>query len=314
MNESSVALLTFVSASLLAISLGTLLYDWLFRYGSLVRERLKELSNQGDGSKSVSVFKDFKRLQFHELVEYQSWGERLQNHFDRAGFKCSNRTFAIYCLGSGLLTGSAGVYWAWWLGAALGIAGAMLPFCVLILRKRSRHRKLSRQLPEAFSMISRAVKAGQTVTSAKRIIAEDFDPPISTEFARCCEQQNLGVSRELALRQLANRTGIMELQIFVVALLVQAKSGGDLVELLDNLSAMIRKRLKLKDRVRALTGEGRMQALVLMVLPVAGLLGIIVVAPEYARSLLDRPWLLAGTAAVQAVGAFWVRRIVNFQY
>jgi tight adherence protein B len=87
-----------------------------------------------------------------------------------------------------------------------------------------------------------------------------------------------------------------------------------LVELLDNLSAMIRKRVKLKDRVRALTGEGRMQALVLMILPVAGLLGIIVTAPEYARTLLDRPWLLAGTAAVQAVGAFWVRRIVNFQY
>ena len=69
------------------------------------------------------------------------------------------------------------------------------------------------------------------------------------------------MSRETALRKLAKRTGTMELQIFVVALLVQARSGGDLVELLDNLAAMIRKRLKLKDRVRALTGEGRMQAL-----------------------------------------------------
>jgi tight adherence protein B len=314
MNQSWITLLTFVSASLLTISLGTLVYDWLFRYRFSVRERLKELSEQDNGSRSVSVFKNFKRLQFHELVEHQTWQERLQNHIERAGIQCSNRTFAMCCLGCGLLTASPGVFWAWWLAGALGIAGAMLPFCVLIVRKRIRHRRLSRQLPEAFSMISRAVKAGQTVTSALQIIAEDFDPPISAEFARCYEQQNLGVSRELALRQLANRTGIMELQIFVVALLVQAKSGGDLVELLDNLSAMIRKRLKLKDRVRALTGEGRMQALVLMILPVAGLLGIIVVAPEYARSLLDRPSLLAGTAAVQAVGAFWVRRIVNFQY
>ena len=314
MNESWIALLTFVSASLLTISLGTLIYDWLFRYRFAVRERLRELSDQDNGSKSVSVFKDFKRLHYHELVERLTWEERLQNHIDRAGIQCSNRTFAMCCLGSVLLTASAGVFWAWWLAGVLGIVGAILPFCVLMFRKRIHHRRLSRQLPEAFSMISRAVKAGQTVPSALQIIAEDFDPPISAEFARCYEQQNLGVSRELALRQLANRTGIMELQIFVVALLVQAKSGGDLVELLDNLSAMIRKRLKLKDRVRALTGEGRMQSLVLMVLPVAGLLGIIVVAPEYARSLLDRPWLLAGTAAAQAVGAFWVRRIVNFQY
>jgi tight adherence protein B len=314
MSESWITLLTFISASLLAISLGALLYDWLFRYRFAVRERLKELSGQDNGSRSVSVFKDFKRLHFHELVEQQTWGERLQNHIDRAGIQCSNRSFVLCCFASGLLTASPGVFWAWWLTGPLGIAGVILPFCVLILRKRIRHRRLSRQLPEAFSMISRAVKAGQTVTSALQIIAEDFDPPISAEFARCYEQQNLGVSRELALRQLANRTGIMELQIFVVALLVQAKSGGDLVELLDNLSAMIRKRLKLKDRVRALTGEGRMQALVLMILPVAGLLGIITVAPEYARSLLDRPSLLAGTAVAQAVGAFWVRRIVNFQY
>ncbi len=150
--------------------------------------------------------------------------------------------------------------------------------------------------------------------SALQIIAEDFDPPISTEFALCYEQQNLGISRETALRTLAARSGIMELQIFVVALLVQAKSGGDLVELLDNLALMIRKRLKLKDRVRALTGEGRMQARVLIILPVAALFGIIYLSPDYAKALLDRPWLLAATAAAQAAGAFWVRKIVNFEY
>jgi tight adherence protein B len=313
MNETWIAMLTFVSASLLALSLGTLVYDWLFRYRFAVRERLKQLSDE-DGNRSISVFKDFKRLHFDELIERQTWAERLQNQIDRAGIQCSNRTFATCCLATGALIAPVGLLWAWWLVGVLAIAGTILPFGVLILRQRSRHRKLSRQLPEAFAMISRAVKAGQTVPSALQIIAEDFDPPISAEFVRCYEQQNLGVSRELALRQLAKRTGIMELQIFVVALLVQAKSGGDLVELLDNLSGMIRKRLKLKDRVRALTGEGRMQALVLMILPVAGLLGIIVIAPGYAKSLLDRPWLLASTAAVQAVGAFWVRRIVNFQY
>ncbi len=163
-------------------------------------------------------------------------------------------------------------------------------------------------------MISRAVRAGQTVPAALKIIAEDFQPPVAEEFALCYEQQNLGMSRESALRKLAERSGIMELEIFVVALLVQAKSGGDLVELLDNLAGMIQKRLKLKDRVRALTGEGRMQALVLLVLPIAGMFGILFLSPDYAKALVDRPWLLVATAAAQIVGALWVRRIVNFEY
>jgi tight adherence protein B len=77
---------------------------------------------------------------------------------------------------------------------------------------------------------------------------------------------------------------------------------------------MIRKRLKLKNRVRALTGEGRMQARVLMILPVAALIGIILTSPDYARTLLDRPWLLFGTAAAQVIGVLWIRRIVNFDY
>jgi tight adherence protein B len=163
-------------------------------------------------------------------------------------------------------------------------------------------------------MISRAVSAGQTVPAALQIIAQDFERPICEEFALCYEQQNLGMSRESALRKLAKRTGIMELQIFVVAVLVQAKSGGDLVELLDNLAAMVRKRLKLKDRIRALTGEGRMQALVLIVLPIMAFLGVLLIAPDYAQSLLDRPWLLAGTAGAQLMGAMWIRQIVNFEY
>jgi tight adherence protein B len=188
----------------------------------------------------------------------------------------------------------------------------LLPLA-LYVKRFSRQKKLSHQLPEAFQMISRSVSAGQTVPTALRIIADDFDEPISEEFALCYEQQNLGISRETSLRKLAQRTGIMELQLFVVALLVQERSGGDLVGLLDNLAAMIRKRLKLQNRIRALTGEGRMQALVLIILPIAALAAMLVLSPEYAQSLLDRPWLLGVAAGAQTLGALWIRRIVNFE-
>lgn len=313
MNVSSITILMFISVSMLTLCVGVLIYDWFFRYRLAVHERLKELSGEG-GGREISLFKDIKRLQAQEHQENVTWSERLQLLFEQAGVQTTVRSMIGWSLAAAGITALAGLWRAWWLGALLMPLGAMLPFVMLVARKRIRQRKLSRQLPEAFAMIGRAVRAGQTVPAAFQIVAEDFDPPISTEFARCYEQQNLGMSRESALRKLARRTGTMELQIFVVALLVQAKSGGDLVELLDNLAAMIRKRLKLRDRVRALTGEGRMQALVLTVLPLAALVGIIFLSREYAQELLDRPGLLAGTAAAQAAGVFWIRRIVNFDY
>jgi tight adherence protein B len=159
--------------------------------------------------------------------------------------------------------------------------------------------------------MSRAVRAGQTVFSAMQVIGDDFQPPVSQEFAHCYEQQNLGVSVESSLRDLARRTGIMELQMFVVGILVQSRSGGDLNELLDTLAHTIRNRLKLAAKLRAMTGEGRMQAIVLGILPLAAFVMLYFMAPEYIASLLNRPWLLAGTFAAQALGALWVRSIVR---
>jgi tight adherence protein B len=314
MSHSSITLLTFAATALFVASLATFIYDWLFRYRLALRDRLKGFAADGNDDQAVRLFKDINRLNYQKLFSGQSFVERLQRMSDQAGVNCSPVRFAMW---SGVCAIAVAAAFAWklsWLAIALSPLGTAVPLLVLYARRQVRQRRLCRQLPEAFQMISRAVRAGQTVPAALKIIAEDFDAPISEEFALCYEQQNLGVSRESVLRNLAARTGIMELQIFVVALLVQAKSGGDLVELLDNLASMIRKRLKLKDRVRALTGEGRMQALVLLILPIAALVGIIFLSPQYAQSLLERPGLLAGTAAVQAVGVFWVRRIVNFEY
>lgn len=310
---SSVTLFTFISITLLVLSVGMLAYDWKLRYRFEVQERLQALQTENDES-SISLFKDIARLRSQVEEERQTWSEWFCQLIEQADLKCTIRQFVVWCGMCGLAAAVVGYLPHEW-GALVAMPfGVMVPFLVLFLRRHIRSRKLSRQLPEVFQMISRAVRSGQTLQSALRIIAEDFQPPVSEEFALCYEQQNLGMSRESAFRKLSSRTGIMELQIFVVALLVQAKSGGDLVGLLDNLAAMIQKRLRLKDRVRALTGEGRMQALVLLVLPIVALVGIAVLAPEYARTLLDRPQLLVGTAFAQAVGALWVRRIVNFEY
>jgi tight adherence protein B len=313
MGVSSITLLVFAATVLLVISLGSLAYDFFLRYRLVLRERVQELSSKGGADHSVQLFKGTRRLGDQDL-KARTLRDRLTSLLEQAGVACSLRTFGAWCAGAALACGALGWWMRGWLGMAFLPIGGAVPLAVVCMRRHARRRKLCRQLPEAFQMISRAVRAGQTVPSALKIIADDFDAPISEEFALCYEQQNLGVSREAALRKLARRTGIMELQIFVVALLVQARSGGNLVELLDNLALTVRKRMKLSERVRALTGEGRMQARVLLILPIAALIGLMTLSPEYAAGVLSQPWLLAGTAAAQAVGVFWIRRIVNFQY
>jgi tight adherence protein B len=218
------------------------------------------------------------------------------------------------CLAAAFSALSLFVTKRWWV-APIGLtAGLAAPVSYVRLKCRLRMRRLALQLPEAFDAIGRAVRAGQTIPAAFQIVGDDFESPISDEFRRCYEEQNLGMPHETALRNLAARTGIMELRILVVALLVQSRSGGNLVELLSNLSMMVRKRVKLQQKVKALTGEGRMQAAVLIVLPVLAFASLLVLSPHYVGSLLERPGLLVVAGVAQLVGAVWIRRIANFEF
>lgn len=315
MSTFAIAAATFIAATLLALLVISLLYEGLFSYRNTVQDRIDELMSGSENKEhAVSLFKDIKLLPMTDVLRRSTLKERVQQLSDQAGLQIGLTNFFLLSLLAAIVTASVAALASWWLAAALAPLAGAAPLVAMLLRRHHRRHQLCRQLPEAFEMISRAVRAGQTVPAALQIIADDFDKPISAEFALCYEQQNLGMSRESALRRLAARSGVMELQIFVVALLVQARSGGDLIELLDNLALMIRKRLKLKDRVRALTGEGRIQALVLTVLPIAAFAGILSLAPDYASVLLDRPWLLGGTLVAQAAGAMWIRQIVNFDY
>jgi tight adherence protein B len=312
MNAPITTPITIAAIALLVVSVVLLAYEWIFRYRVALRDRVKTLMTDGD--QAICLFKDLKQFRHDDLLSNRSWSQKLQLLLDQAGFASSPLILVTWTISFAGFAALLAWWAAGWLGAAMGMLAGGLPAAAVLIRGRSRRRQLSKQLPEAFQMISRAVRAGQTVQSALKIIAEDFRPPISEEFSLCYQQQNLGVSRESSLRKLAQRTGIMELQIFVVALLVQARSGGNLVELLDNLAMMVRKRLLLKSRIRALTGEGRTQARILLVLPAAALAALVFLSPDYARFLLDRPRLLLGTALCQAGGIFWARRIVNFEY
>jgi tight adherence protein B len=170
------------------------------------------------------------------------------------------------------------------------------------------------QLPDAFDLMGRVVRAGQTLGQGFQAVADEFDRPIAGEFSYCYEQQNLGLPPDVALRDLARRTGLLELKIFVTAVLVQQQTGGSLAEMLDKLAGVIRQRYRIRGQIRALTAEGRLQAIILIGLPIVMFFGFMLFMPEYESKLLEHPILIGVTLGAETLGALWIRRIVNFDF
>jgi tight adherence protein B len=316
MSPTWTLVLTIAACSLLMGSLVVLVYDLSFRYRFLVRERIEEIAGKNKIDANASLFKDLKQFDADATLARTHWRTWLNNLLEQADVRIGMAAFAGASLGAGLaLAAVLALASRHWWTAPLGLTAGVFAPCLYVCYKcRMRIRRLTQQLPEAFDAIGRAVQAGQTVPAAFQIVGDDFERPICDEFRRCYEEQNLGMPYDTALRNLASRTGIMELRILVVALLVQSRSGGNLVELLSNLSMMARNRIKLQEKVKALTGEGRMQAVVLTVLPVLAFVCLLVIAPRYASTLLERPWLLIATGLAQLAGTLWIRRIVSFEF
>jgi tight adherence protein B len=193
-------------------------------------------------------------------------------------------------------------------------AGAIVPSRYVAFQCARRKEKLLSQLPDAFDLMGRMLRAGQTIPQSLQGVADEFSAPIADEFGYCYEQQNLGLSVEAAMRDMARRTGLLELKIFVVAVSVHRQTGGNLSELLDKLASVIRERHKMRGQVKALTAEGRMQAAILLGLPPL-LMGVIsVINREYMAALMQLPLLITGMFVCELLGALWLRKIVRFDF
>jgi len=242
--------------------------------------------------------------------------QMVELFFEQAGVRI--RPWQVAVLGI-VLGGVSAVAISVWSGSAVfgiltaGVAGCLPLLAVSYARKRRTDRLLS-QLPDAFDLISRMMRAGQTFAQSMQMTANEGSAPLSDEFGYCCDQQRLGLSAEAALRDLSRRTGILEIRIFVLAVLVHRQTGGNLSDLLENLSHVIRERHRVKGIISALTAEGRMQAYILMALPILMLMLLSALNPGYVQELYERPGLLLLTGAGVAFGTFWMRRIVNFDY
>jgi tight adherence protein B len=313
----------FIAVLLLVDGARNLFHD-LFGGRGAINRRLRLLAQGKDGSEVLATLRRSRNGEAEGLTaRLLAWGPvaTLDKMLSKAGLTIPTVRFLAYglALASVLLIVAAMVIrLAWWkaLLAAAGL-GILLPLLWLLLRGRKRLRRLSEQLPDAIDMIVRSLRAGHPVATAISLVAREMPDPIGTEFGLVFDEMTYGLDLRGALDNLGKRLPVPDLHYLVVAVRVQYGTGGNLAEVLAGLSRVIRDRLRMNTRIRALSAEGRLSATILSALPFV-LAGVIfLMRPDYyLKAMVDPAFLpLIGWGVFGIVmGIVTMQRIVNFRF
>jgi len=255
---------------------------------------------------------------FHRLLADLRWTRRFERVIRQARMTGTPGVYllvsavlaAVTFLVAQLATGSllAGFLAALMLGS--------LPMVRVYRRRAARMANLQRQLPDALDLIARALKAGNTFAGGMRMVADEFADPLGPEFATTLDEINFGMDTEKALHNMMERVDSLDLMFFVVSVNIQRETGGNLSEIIGNTAALIRERFKIHGRIRILSAEGRISAIVLLAMPFAAAGVLYMIKPDYMLLLFTEPLgqtMMKSALASMTVGYFIIRRLVNFK-
>lgn len=200
-------------------------------------------------------------------------------------------------------------------GVAL-LIGFVLPYSYAAIQRNRRFEKFEELFPEAIDTLARAVRAGHAFTTALELITNEVAEPVAGEFRQLFEEQKFGMPVRDALMNLTERVPLVDVKFFVTAVMLQRETGGNLAEILDNLSYVIRERFKIQRQVRVYTAQGRLTMALLMGMPPIIVTVMLVVEPSFIRPLFADPIghiLLVAGIALQTVGYFVIRKIIKIQ-
>jgi tight adherence protein B len=210
--------------------------------------------------------------------------------------------------GATVLTGSP------LLALAGALVGLLLPRLYLLYRKARRVRAFEEQLPDAIDLLSRAIRAGHAVSNGLRLVAEESPDPVASEFRRVFEEQKFGLPFDESLLALSRRVDLVDLRVMVVAILVQREVGGNLTEILDKISSLVRARFTLRRQLRVHTAQGKLSGYVLSLLPVGVGLVLAALDPSYMALLYQDAlgrFVLGSALTLQLFGYLWIWRILK---
>ena len=319
-----VALVAFVAVALVVITI------------VLVLEALREWNRQRAVSSELRKISGAEKrgvdprlgLVRAESVEGFAWLEPLlmrlprrtdfQHFLDQADIGWSVGTFVMLTVGLAAACGlGALIGTRMWL-AALGAAvfGSLLPYLFASRKRKQRYAAFEEHFPESIDLLGRAVRAGHAFSTGLRVVAEESPEPVSTEFRQVYEEQKFGLPLSESLLAMSDRMAILDVRIFVTAVLIQLESGGNLAEILDNLAKIIRDRFKFRRQLRVHTAHGRMTGMVLVSAPFVAGFGMWFLNPDYMGVLFEEPLgrvMLVTAVGFQLLGFIFVRRIMDVE-
>ena len=219
----------------------------------------------------------------------------------------------LVMIGVGALLGN------WWiapglLGWAPGLALGVAPYAFLLHKRKRRFRRIGEQLPEAIDLMAGGLRAGQALASTVETVAKEAADPLASEFRRAAVEQSFGLPFRDAMLNLRSRTPVADLQFLIAAILVQKETGGNLAQILDKTSRMIRERMRVAGEMRIRTSQARITGWALCLLPFVMFLGMNLLHPGYGRVLFENPLgrkMITYSAGLMAIGVFLIRRIVR---
>src|SRR5437764_436650 len=320
-----IAIAVFFLVALLVFMLGWSL-DQRSAKARLLRERLETVEKTAERkpSEELALVRDEMLSKFPALDNLLRRSERisdLQTLLSQAGVRMRAGNVLGLCAVSGAVLG----FVAFVVSSPLSgnesllftvvgvILGALMPYSFASYRRSKRFQKFEELFPEAIDTLARAVRAGHAFTTALELIANEIAEPVASEFRKLFEEQKFGLPVRDALVNLTQRVPLVDVKFFVTAVMLQRETGGNLAEILDNLSYVIRERFKIMRQVRVLTAQGRMTMLLLMGLPPVIIVSMQLMNPTFIRPLFDDPIghvLLVVGITLQTVGYFVIRRII----
>jgi tight adherence protein B len=245
-------------------------------------------------------------------------GADLQTYVETSGTGRSVSEMLIYSAALGGVGALLPFLWAKPLvfSVLLGIVLAAVPWFWLANQRKKRIELFERQIPEALDLMGRALRAGHAFPTAVKMVGDEMADPIGKEFRILFDETNYGIPQNEALMRMSDRVPIDDLRYFVVAVMIQRESGGNLAELLDKIAAIVRARLKLLGDVRTLSAEGRMSAWVLSLLPFAVAVVINITNPQFMSVLWTDPIglrMVGGALLMMVFGIWWMRQIIQIR-
>jgi tight adherence protein B len=317
------------AAAALAVTLAVLVFFQAVVALHLWRLRRSSLATLQDGGHSgpaslaqdavVRFQTDMGSGRLAALVDRTPWLWDLRHLLVQSRVGWTLEGFVMRVAAAATVTGALSllVFKSLWLAGLAFVLAGISPYLYVRWRKRRRILRLEMQLPDAIDLIARAVRAGHPLSAGLGMAAEEAPEPLASEFRITFEEQRFGLPFEEALLGLGDRIEIMDVRIFLTAILVQREVGGNLSEILETIAETMRARFNLRRQVRVYTAQGRLSGYTLAALPILVGFIISVINPGYMQTLFHEDVgrvLLVGAATMQLMGFLWIRRIVDIRY